>query len=61
MSLAGIFQGIESDSVAAIAELLLPAEFFPEQTIFAEGQPGDRLYVIDSPAAGGYGSRTRPY
>jgi CRP-like cAMP-binding protein len=34
--------------VAAIGERLLRAEFVPGQMIFAEGEPGDRMYVIDS-------------
>jgi CRP/FNR family transcriptional regulator, cyclic AMP receptor protein len=45
---AGIFQRVEPAAVAALAEPLSPAEFRPGQTIFAEGQPGDRLYVIES-------------
>lgn len=45
---AGIFQRVEPDAVAAVTERLLPAEFLPGQMIFAEGQPGDRLYVIES-------------
>jgi len=45
---AGIFQGIEPSAVAAVAERLVPVEFIPEQIIFTEGQPGDRLYVIES-------------
>ena len=39
----GIFSRIEPDLVAAVTERLLPADFLAGQTIFAEGEPGDRL------------------
>jgi CRP-like cAMP-binding protein len=39
---------MEPEMVAAVTERLLPAEFLPGQLIFAEGEPGDRLYVIES-------------
>jgi CRP-like cAMP-binding protein len=42
----GIFQRIEPDMPAATG-LLKPANFLPGQMIFAEGEFGDRLYVID--------------
>jgi CRP-like cAMP-binding protein len=45
---AGIFQGIEPSAIATVAERLAPMEFLPEQIIFTEGEPGDRLYVIES-------------
>ena len=45
---AAILQRMEPETVAAVTERLLPAEFRPGQIIFAEGQPGDRLYVIES-------------
>jgi CRP/FNR family cyclic AMP-dependent transcriptional regulator len=45
---AAILQRMEPEMVAAVTERLLPAEFLPGQLIFAEGEPGDRLYVIES-------------
>ena len=43
-----IFQPMEPDPVAMVTERLRPADFLAGQMIFAQGQPGDRLYVIDS-------------
>jgi CRP/FNR family transcriptional regulator, cyclic AMP receptor protein len=48
MTRAGIFQGIEPSAVAAVSERLVPVDFVPEQIIFTEGQPGDRMYLIES-------------
>lgn len=45
---AGIFGRAGPGSGAVVDQRLLRAEFRPGQTIFAEGQPGDRLYVIES-------------
>jgi len=45
---AGIFQRLEPNVVAAVTERLLPADYQPGQMICAEGQPGDRLYIIVS-------------
>jgi CRP/FNR family transcriptional regulator, cyclic AMP receptor protein len=43
----GIFQRIEPDMLPTTGPLE-PAKFLPGQMIFAEGESGDRLYVIDS-------------
>ena len=44
---AGIFQGVEPSAVSALIKQLRPV--FPRRhTIFAEGEPGDRLYIIVS-------------
>jgi CRP/FNR family transcriptional regulator, cyclic AMP receptor protein len=43
---AGIFQGVEPAAAEALAQSLEPVEFGRGQEIFAEGQPGDRLYII---------------
>ena len=45
---AGIFQRLEPDVVAAVTEGLVPADYLPGQMIFAQGEPGDRLYIIAS-------------
>jgi CRP-like cAMP-binding protein len=45
---AAIFRRLEPDVVAAAAQRLLPADYRPGQLIFAEGEPGDRLYIIAS-------------
>lgn len=44
---AGIFQGFES-AAAAIAKELQPVDFARRRTVFAEGEPADRLYIIIS-------------
>jgi CRP/FNR family transcriptional regulator, cyclic AMP receptor protein len=44
---AGIFQGFES-AAAAIAKELQPVDFARRWTVFAEGEPADRLYIIIS-------------
>jgi CRP/FNR family cyclic AMP-dependent transcriptional regulator len=43
----GMFQGIGS-TVAALAKQLQPVDFAPRWTVFAEGEPADRLYIIIS-------------
>ena len=43
---AGIFQGVEPHAVEVLAQALEPAEFARGAVIFAEGEPGDRLYII---------------
>ena len=43
---AGIFQGVEPHAVEILAQALEPAEFARGAIIFAEGEPGDRLYII---------------
>lgn len=45
---AAIFYGVDPDAVFALSEQLLPIEFPSGHTIFAEGDPGDRLYIIAS-------------
>jgi CRP/FNR family cyclic AMP-dependent transcriptional regulator len=48
VSRAAIFQRLEPSVVDAVSERLLPADYRPGKMIFAEGQPGDRLYIIAS-------------
>lgn len=45
---AGILHGVEPGAVSALIEQLHPCEFAAGQTIFAEGDPGDRVYIIGS-------------
>ncbi len=45
---AGIFQGIDPSAVEALSSALEPVEFPRAHVIFAEGEPGDRLYIITS-------------
>jgi CRP-like cAMP-binding protein len=45
---AGIFQGIEPTAVEALSSALEPVEFPRAHVIFAEGEPGDRLYIVVS-------------
>ena len=45
---AGIFQGVEPHAAEALAEALEPTEFSRGHVIFAEGEPGDRLYIVGS-------------
>jgi CRP/FNR family transcriptional regulator, cyclic AMP receptor protein len=45
---AGIFQGLEPSALSALTEQLQPVDFPPGHTVFAEGEPGDRLYIIIS-------------
>lgn len=44
---AGMFQGFES-AWAAITKQLQPVDFARRWTVFAEGEPADRLYIIIS-------------
>jgi len=48
LSRAGILCGVEPGAVSALIGQLHPAEFGAGQTIFAEGDPGDRVYIIGS-------------
>lgn len=48
LSRAGIFQGVESAAVNALIEQLDSTTFPRGTTIFDEGEPGDRLYIIIS-------------
>ena len=43
---AGIFQGVEPAAAEALAQTLEPVDFPRGHVIFAEGEPGDRLYII---------------
>ena len=45
---AGIFQNVEPAAAEALAQSLEPVEFPRGHVIFAEGEPGDRLYIIMS-------------
>jgi CRP/FNR family transcriptional regulator, cyclic AMP receptor protein len=45
---AGIFQSVEPRALSALIEQLQPVDFPPGHTVFAEGEPGDRLYIIIS-------------
>src|SRR5690625_6149272 len=40
---AGIFQGVQPSAVAALTKQLQPVDFPRGHTVFAEGEPGDRL------------------
>ncbi|MGW4096507.1 MULTISPECIES: cAMP-activated global transcriptional regulator CRP [unclassified Mycobacterium] len=43
---AGIFQGVSPDAVAALVQHLEPVTFRRGEVVFAEGEPGDTLYII---------------
>jgi CRP/FNR family transcriptional regulator, cyclic AMP receptor protein len=43
---AGIFQGVEPYAAEALAQALEIAEFSRGATLFSEGEPGDRLYIV---------------
>jgi CRP-like cAMP-binding protein len=45
---AGLFQGVEPSAVSALTKQLRPVDFPRGYTMFAEGEPGDRLYIIVS-------------
>jgi CRP/FNR family cyclic AMP-dependent transcriptional regulator len=45
---AGMFQGVEPSAVSALTKQLHPVDFPPGHTVFGEGEPGDRLYIIVS-------------
>ncbi|MDT5079894.1 MAG: family transcriptional regulator, cyclic receptor protein, partial [Mycobacterium sp.] len=45
---SGIVQGVEPGAVAALINQLQPVDFPRGHTIFVEGEPGDRLYIIVS-------------
>jgi CRP/FNR family transcriptional regulator, cyclic AMP receptor protein len=45
---AGIFQGVGPRALSALLTQLRPVDFPRGHTIFAEGEPGDRLYIISS-------------
>jgi CRP-like cAMP-binding protein len=43
---SGIFQGVEASAVGALVAQLHTVDFPRGHTIFGEGEPGDRLYII---------------
>ncbi len=43
---AGICQGVDEDAMTLLDRLLTVAEFRRGNVIFAEGEPGDRLYIV---------------
>ena len=43
---AAIFQGVAPDAVEALSRQLQPVSFRRGTEVFAEGQPGDELYII---------------
>ena len=43
---AGIFQGVDPEAVSALIEEMDTVTFPKGTTIFDEGEPGDRLYII---------------
>jgi len=45
---AGMFQGVERSAVSALTAELHPVDFRSGHTVFAEGEPGDRLFVVIS-------------
>ena len=45
---AGIFQGVGPSAVSALTKQLRPVDFPRGHSVFAEGEPGDRLYIIVS-------------
>lgn len=46
LSRAGIFQGVDSEAVNNLIEQMETVRFPRGTTIFDEGEPGDRLYII---------------
>jgi CRP-like cAMP-binding protein len=45
---AGMFQGVELSAVSALTKQLQPVDFPCGYMFFAEGEPGDRLFIIIS-------------
>jgi CRP/FNR family transcriptional regulator, cyclic AMP receptor protein len=45
---AGLFQGVEPSAVSALIKQLHPVDFPRGHALFAEAEPGDRLYIIIS-------------
>jgi CRP-like cAMP-binding protein len=48
LSRAGIFQGVEPTAASALTSQLQPADFPRGHMVFAQGEPGDLLYIIIS-------------
>ncbi|HUH72701.1 MAG TPA: Crp/Fnr family transcriptional regulator [Mycobacterium sp.] len=44
----GILSHVEPDAASALIKQLHPCEFRARQTIFAQGDPGDRVYIVIS-------------
>jgi CRP-like cAMP-binding protein len=44
----GLFHGVEPNALATLSMQLHPVEFPSGQTLFAQGEPGDRLFIIIS-------------
>jgi CRP-like cAMP-binding protein len=44
----GMFHGVEASAVPALTKQLQPVDFPRGQTVFVEGEPGDRLFIIIS-------------
>jgi CRP/FNR family cyclic AMP-dependent transcriptional regulator len=45
---AGLFYGVEPSTVSALTRQLQPVYFPRGHTVFAEGDPGDRLFIVIS-------------
>jgi len=45
---AGMFQGVEPRAVSELTAELRPVDLPSGHTVFAEGEPGDRLYIVIS-------------
>lgn len=45
---AAIFDGVESECLAAVRSQLHRVKFAAREVVFAQGEPGDRLYIIKS-------------
>ena len=45
---AAIFHGVQRSALDALTKQLHPVDFSRGHTIFAEGEPGDRLYIVMS-------------
>ena len=45
---SGMFHGVEASAVPALTKQLQPVDFPRGHTVFAEGEPGDRLFIIIS-------------
>jgi CRP/FNR family transcriptional regulator, cyclic AMP receptor protein len=48
LACAGLFRGIDATALPAFSEPLRVADFPRGHTLFAQGEPGDRLYIIIS-------------
>jgi CRP-like cAMP-binding protein len=45
---AGIFQGVEAAAVSALSDQLQPVRYARGHVVFAEGEPGDHLFIVMS-------------